>query len=93
MILIFLRLDESEDDLLPSTKFKAGLNLLGIEYYEGQGDKLTGHIEFKKKNIRLQNRQLKLNDASKQFLNKSKHIYFDDDGNAINETTVDAVFL
>lgn len=50
--------------------------------YDDEVGSLSGEVVYRKKHIRLHNRILKM----KQH--KSKHIYFDDDGNEVQETQV-----
>lgn len=70
--------DKAEESSL--SKMKAGFNLIGIEYQDEKKPKFVGTVEYKKKNIRFQNRQLKIHkDAGKQ----PKHLHFDEDGNLI----------
>lgn len=70
---------ENADESLTS-KMKAGFSLMGLEYQDDNGPKFVGTVEYKKKNIRFQNRQLKMH---KDIGKRPTHIYFDDDGNAI----------
>lgn len=74
--------DEKTDESLIS-KMKASFNLMGMEYQDDNRPKFIGTVEYKKKNIRFQNRQLKMH---KDIGMRPKHIYFDDDGNAIPST-------
>lgn len=71
-----------EDVLSQMNKIKAAMSLFGMTYVDKER-KWTGRIEFRKKNIRLQNRQLKLLRGSNNQIIQPKHIYFDDDGNAL----------
>lgn len=58
---------------------------MGIEYNEKTNQTYVGRVDYKRKNIRAQNRQLNFrNEPPKQF-RKPKHIHFDDDGNVIEE--------
>lgn len=45
-----------------------------------QNESVSGTVEYKVKNIRHQNRQLNMRVDNK----KPRHIYFDDDGNVLN---------
>lgn len=76
---------EADDREVESSlsKMKASFSLIGMEYQDEHRPKFFGTVEYKKKNIRFQNRQLKMH-VNKQ----PKHIYFDDDGNAITPTDV-----
>lgn len=71
---------------------KAGFNLIAVEYKEDKSSKFIGRIEYRKKNIRSQNRQLKLRKDPNKLVLKPKHTYFDDDGNVVN-TPSDVVKL
>lgn len=52
---------------------------------EHKKTKLQGEVVYKKKNIRLQNRQLKMKLTRSKPLNK--HIYFNDNGEEITNTS------
>lgn len=52
--------------------------------------KLQGEVVYRKRNIRLQNRQLKMKVSRSKPINK--HIYFDDNGVEITNT-IDKVRL
>ncbi|KAL3284722.1 hypothetical protein HHI36_018867 [Cryptolaemus montrouzieri] len=60
----------------------AAFNLLGIRFCEKAEQFMAGEIDYKMKNIRSQNRQLRLLDAK-----RPRHTYFDEDGNSILENT------
>lgn len=64
---------------------KASFNLMGMEYQDDNRNKFIGTVEYKKKNIRFQNRQLKIH---KDIGKRPKHIHFDEDGNAVAATDV-----
>lgn len=73
--------EDDVDDESSLSKMKASFSLIGIEYQDGDRPKFVGTVEYKKKNIRFQNRQLKMHkDVNKQL----KHTYFDDDGNVVS---------
>lgn len=55
---------------------------MGLEYIENKKI-FKGHVEYKMKHIRLQNRHLKLHQNKQTTV--PKHIRFDDDGNIISE--------
>ncbi|KOC61766.1 Trimethylguanosine synthase [Habropoda laboriosa] len=64
---------------------KKAFSLMGYTFNENhEQSKLQGEVVYRKKNIRLQNRQLKM----KCYRSKpaSKHIYFDDNGVEITNT-------
>ncbi|CAG9770698.1 unnamed protein product [Ceutorhynchus assimilis] len=56
-------------------QIKAALDLIGVKYLETDSKMLTGKVEYKMRHIRHQNRRLNFG--------SSKHIHFDDDGNAV----------
>lgn len=56
--------------------------MLGLEYKDDRGRKFSGRVEYKMKNIRFQNKQLKLHGD----FPKPNHVYFDDDGNPCEVT-------
>lgn len=60
---------------------------MGYSYDDDDMDAYTGEIVYRKKHIRLHNRILKM----KQH--KSKHTYFDNDGNEVQEAQVCSVFV
>lgn len=64
---------------------KASFSLIGIEYQDDDRSKFVGTVEYKKKNIRFQNRQLKMQKGTGK---QPKHTYFDDDGNVISSSDV-----
>ncbi|GJQ78943.1 hypothetical protein Trydic_g110 [Trypoxylus dichotomus] len=77
---------ESNQDL-EDTKdhIKSAFNLIGLEYLENKRA-LKGHVDYKMKHIRLQNRHLRLRQyKNSQNTTVPKHIRFDDDGNIIAE--------
>ncbi|KRT83541.1 methyltransferase, partial [Oryctes borbonicus] len=79
---------ESTPDL-EDTKdhIKSAFKLMGLEYLENK-KALKGHVDYKMKHIRLQNRHLKLHQYKTSENTTStvpKHIRFDDDGNIIAE--------
>lgn len=77
--------EDDLDDESSLSKMKASFSLIGIEYQDGDRPKFVGTVEYKKKNIRFQNRQLKMHkDVNKQ----PRHTYFDDDGNVVVSTEV-----
>lgn len=77
--LLFCRLaDDAKSDEASVSKMKASFTLMGMEYHDDHRQKFVGTVEYKKKNIRFQNRQLKILKDK-----RPKHIHFDDDGNAI----------
>lgn len=58
---------------------KKAFTLMGYTFNENvKQSKLQGEVVYKKRNIRLQNRQLKIKISRSKPLNK--HIYFDDNG-------------
>lgn len=58
----------------------AAFNLLGIKFQEDFEKTMTGTVSYKMKNIKHQNRLLNMGKEIK----KSRHTYFDDDGNALS---------
>ncbi|XP_060534560.1 uncharacterized protein LOC132706978 isoform X2 [Cylas formicarius] len=69
-------LERSDSFEAGRNRIHAAFNLIGVEFNEYAGSKITGQVDYKMKHIRLQNRHLKLT-------NKPKHTYFDDEGNAV----------
>ncbi|KAI4471625.1 s-adenosylmethionine-dependent methyltransferase related [Holotrichia oblita] len=63
---------------------KSAFKLMGLEYSESKKT-LKGHVDYKMKHIRLQNRHLKLHQHKNDDKPVPKHIRFDDDGNIIAE--------
>ncbi|XP_043502074.1 trimethylguanosine synthase [Polistes fuscatus] len=64
---------------------KKAFSLMGYTFNESQEQtKLQGEVVYRKKNIRLQNRQLKMKFSRSKSINK--HIYFDDCGSEITDT-------
>lgn len=60
---------------------------MGIEFLENKEDKIYGHVDYKMKHIRYQNRHLKLH--RKTANPASKHIHFDDEGCVIEDTAAE----
>lgn len=80
--------DETTDGL---ERVKKAFSLMGYAFNKGQREsKLQGDVIYRKKNIRLQNRQLKMKFCRSKPT--SKHIYFDDNGMEITNT-IDKVNL
>nr|XP_023016565.1 uncharacterized protein LOC111505903 [Leptinotarsa decemlineata] len=82
--------DGMKDDSFNSgrNRVRAAFNVLGIEFQENPDETMTGHVDYKMKHIRLQNRHLKIRPEAK----KPKHCFFDDDGNMIeNEESAEEV--
>ncbi|XP_076685428.1 trimethylguanosine synthase 1 isoform X2 [Andrena cerasifolii] len=74
--------DEMGDGL---EEVKKGFSLMGYAFNEDyQESKLQGEVVYRKRNIRLQNRQLKMKFYRPKPV--SKHIYFDDNGMEITNT-------
>ncbi|XP_076247246.1 trimethylguanosine synthase 1 [Calliopsis andreniformis] len=74
--------DEAADGL---ETVKKAFSLMGYAFNKNQREsKLQGDVVYRKKNIRLQNRQLKLKSCRSKPVNK--HIYFDDNGMEITNT-------
>ncbi|KAK9732176.1 RNA cap guanine-N2 methyltransferase [Popillia japonica] len=71
-------LDDTKDHI------KSAFKLMGLEYCENKRT-LKGHVDYKMKHIRLQNRHLKLHRHKNDDKPVPKHIRFDDDGNIIAE--------
>ncbi|XP_015190867.1 PREDICTED: trimethylguanosine synthase [Polistes dominula] len=64
---------------------KKAFSLMGYTFNESQEQtKLQGEVIYRKRNIRLQNRQLKMKFGRSKPINK--HIYFDDHGVEITDT-------
>ncbi|KAK2576626.1 hypothetical protein KPH14_005293 [Odynerus spinipes] len=64
---------------------KKAFSLMGYTFNESQKQtKLQGEVVYRKRNIRLQNRQLKMKLNRPKLVNK--HIYFDDNGVEITNT-------
>lgn len=64
---------------------KKAFSLMGYTFNDDhQQSKLQGEVVYRKRNIRLQNRQLKMKFNRPRATNK--HIYFDDNGDAITNT-------
>lgn len=81
-------LPELEDT---TNHIKAAFNLLGIEFQEKNQPSFTGHVDYKMKHIRLQNRQLKIHYLSAMKMKNPKHTYFDDDGNEVPQEKMEEV--
>lgn len=65
---------------MQTDRVKAAFSLMGYSYDDEGIDKPSGgDVIYRKKHIRLHNRILKMKH------HKSKHTYFDSDGNEINE--------
>ncbi|XP_037049141.1 trimethylguanosine synthase isoform X2 [Bradysia coprophila] len=85
--------DSSESDDMQTDRVKAAFSLMGYSYEDnddGIEKSTAGHVIYRKKHIRLHNRILKMKH------HKSKHTYFDNDGNEINEpnqTNTDTTLL
>lgn len=80
------RTHESDPEESNLEKIKSNFEMMG--FYFGDQDNTSGitsgDIVYRKKHVRLHNRMLKMN--FQQNL-KPKHIYFDEDGNEISDTT------
>lgn len=64
---------------------KKAFSLMGYTFSDDhRRTKLQGEVVYRKRNIRLQNRQLKMKFNRPKTANK--HIYFDDNGDAITNT-------
>lgn len=64
---------------------KKAFSLMGYTFNKSQKQtKLQGEVVYRKRNIRLQNRQLKMKVSRSKPINK--HIYFDDNGVEITNT-------
>lgn len=79
---------EASEDLEGPKEYhiKSAFKLMGLEYLENK-KVLKGHVDYKMKHIRLQNRHLKLHQYNKNSEKSTvpKHIRFDEDGNIIAE--------
>ncbi|KZC14704.1 Trimethylguanosine synthase [Dufourea novaeangliae] len=73
------------DDAEGLETVKKAFSLMGYTFNENHKElKLQGEVVYRKKNIRLQNRQLKMKFYRPKHTNK--HIYFDDNGMEITNT-------
>ncbi|KAJ6638834.1 Trimethylguanosine synthase [Pseudolycoriella hygida] len=73
--------DSSESEDTQTDRVKSAFSLMGYSYDDGDGNEkpTDGDVIYRKKHIRLHNRILKMKH------HKSKHTYFDNDGNEIIE--------
>lgn len=89
LINLFISLFSHEADLDESGEgletVKKAFSLMGYTFNNDNRErKLQGEVIYRKRNIRLQNRQLKMKFNKPRPANK--HIYFDDNGDQITNT-------
>lgn len=90
-ISIFSQEVDDPLDQSGSNRIKAAFSLMGIEFQEDKGYNIFGHVDYKMKHIRYQNRHLKLH--HKTANPAPKHIHFDDEGCIIDDTTMEVKSL
>lgn len=81
---VTLKRSHQTDEDPSSDRIKSAYCLIGLAHGsipELSNDKIQGKVIYRKKHIRLQNRQLNLNRKP----NKPKHLYFDESGNLITD--------
>lgn len=62
-----------------TNKIQTAFNLIGMIFQADSDVAVSGNVDYQMKNIRHQNRQLKMRLEPK----KPRHTYFDDDGNVL----------
>jgi trimethylguanosine synthase len=80
------RAHESEGDEAVVDHIKSQFDMMGYAFVDKNSSESTttkGEIVYRKKHVRLHNRMLKMLPGTSC---KSKHTFFDDDGNEINES-------
>lgn len=82
---IFSHEADNESILEGLDTVKKAFSLMGYTFSENKESKLQGEVVYRKRNIRSQNRQLKMNFNRPKLINT--HIYFDENCEETPKTT------